>query len=465
MVAVTLLVVAHDRREHHLAVERRIRTLASALAVPVTDAMMNRELGVATDPELTDTYISEILARNRDAMRYVVVADENGVVIHSNRWSLVGQRFERALGLASVADPPEASIRIDEGGERVMEVREPLYISTRFWGSLAVGFSMEPTEQELEQLKSRLAISALLLMVGNSVLMALALESMIRPILSLHQVMQRAARGDLAVRAELRRRDEVGELAESFNQMMVELGRAREQERARRAQLAHTEKMAAVGTLATGVAHEVNNPLSGMLTCIENMRRHPEDAEMRERYLALIEDGLKRVERTVAGLLDFSRTTATQLVPTPLNACLRGVVELAGYKLRQTRVAVRLELDPRDPLVTADRIRIEQLFLNLVLNALQAMPEGGSLSLRTFRRGDREVAEVQDTGTGIPESIRDRIFDPFFTTREVGAGTGLGLAVSDSIARAHDATIEVESRPEKGSIFRVSFPRADGDAP
>jgi signal transduction histidine kinase len=346
-----------------------------------------------------------------------------------------------------------------------MEVREPLYISTRFWGSLAVGFSMEPTEQELEQLKSRLAISALLLMVGNSVLMALALESMIRPILSLHQVMQRAARGDLAVRAELRRRDEVGELAESFNQMMVELGRAREQERARRAQLAHTEKMAAVGTLATGVAHEVNNPLSGMLTCIENMRRHPEDAEMRERYLALIEDGLKRVERTVAGLLDFSRTTATQLVPTPLNACLRGVVELAGYKLRQTRVAVRLELDPRDPLVTADRIRIEQLFLNLVLNALQAMPEGGSLSLRTFRRGDREVAEVQDTGTGIPESIRDRIFDPFFTTREVGAGTGLGLAVSDSIARAHDATIEVESRPEKGSIFRVSFPRADGDAP
>lgn len=458
MSTVTLMVVAHDRNEHYEAVERRTRSLATALAVPITDALMNRELGLAPEPGPTDSYISEILARNRDAMRYVIVSDEGGVVIHSNRWSLLGRPFERALGASSIEAPPRATIRTDEDGERVMEVREPLYISTRFWGSLAVGFSLEPTEREREALTSRLVVVALLLVVANSVLMAVSLESLIRPILSLHQVMQRAARGDLAVRAELRRRDEIGELAESFNQMMVELDRARERERARRSQLAHTEKMAAVGTLATGVAHEVNNPLAGMLTCIENMRNNPEDREMHDRYLGLIHDGIERIERTVANLLDFSRQQATELRPTPINACLRGVLDLAGYQLRKNRVSVRLELDTREPLITADRLRVEQLFLNLVLNALQAMPAGGTLTLRTLRRGSYEVAEVRDTGAGIPDAIRDRIFDPFFTTREVGEGTGLGLAVSDSIAAAHDAEIEVESRPGEGSVFRVVFP-------
>jgi signal transduction histidine kinase len=216
--------------------------------------------------------------------------------------------------------------------------------------------------------------------------------------------------------------------------------------------------MAAVGTLAAGVAHEVNNPLGGILTCIENMRADPDDRDSLNRYLDLIHDGLKRIERTVANLLDFSRQRKMFLEPTSINHNLRHVAELVECHLCKGRVEAQFNLDPDEPYVMADHFQMEQLFLNLVLNALQAMPRGGSLSLSTKCKDGRVIAEVRDTGMGIPPEIRERIFHPFFTTREVDEGTGLGLAVSDSIVAAHGGTLEVESAVGKGSVFRVSFP-------
>jgi two-component system NtrC family sensor kinase len=285
-------------------------------------------------------------------------------------------------------------------------------------------------------------------------------EPLIRPILSLNQVMRRAGRGDLGVRAAASRDDEVGELGAAFNRMMDELERSRDLEMTRRTQLAHTEKMAAVGTLAAGVAHEVNNPLGGVLTCLENLRVNPSDEEMRSRYLALIQSGVERIQRTVANLLDFSRQRPLHLEPVSLNQSLHHVVDLAAYQLRKGRVEVRFALHAGDPQVTADRSQMEQLFLNLVLNALQAMPEGGTLTLHTNISDGQALVEVRDTGEGIAPEIRDRIFDPFFTTRGVGGGTGLGLAVSDSIVAAHGGRIEVSSEVGAGASFRVWLPRS-----
>ncbi len=455
---VTLLVVAHERRQQNDAIERRARSVAAALAVPITDALMNKDLGRVPSTGLTDNYIAEILASNRDAMLYVIVTDAEGVVTHSNRWPMVGRPFERALDRDSVLGHPVTLRRTEEGGERVLEIREPLHISTKFWGSLAVGFSLEPVERQIELVASRLVVIALLVIAVNSVISAISMEWLIRPILALHQVMQRAGHGDLAVRAASRRHDEIGELGKAFNGMMDELAENREREKMQQSQLAHTEKMAAVGTLAAGVAHEVNNPVAGVLTCIENMRDDPENSEMREQYLGLIHDGVKRIERTVASLLDFSRPRSMRLGPASLNQSLTRVIDLVRFQLRKSGVEPRFELDPRDPWIVGDRFQVEQLFLNLVLNALQAMPEGGTLTLRTRRQGAWEVVEVCDTGSGIPEAIRERIFDPFFTTRDVGKGTGLGLAVSYNIATAHGGGLEVETTEGEGSVFRVLFP-------
>ena len=455
---VSVLGVAHERATRYDAIVARGRSLTEALAIPVTDTLMYEQLGLVTESGLIENYISEILQKNKDLMRYVVVTDADGIVTHSNRWDLLGQEFPRALTRHAIGQPTQVEIRTSSWGERILEFRTPLNISTRFWGSMAVGLSLDPIELEVHDIARRAALVALILMLGNSILTAVYVETLIRPILGLNQTMKRAGRGDLTARADMRRGDEVGELAGAFNRMMDELEEARETERARQSQLAHTEKMVAMGTLAAGVAHEVNNPLAGILTCLETLRANPGDADLRDRYLELVEEGIRRISHTVQTLLDFSRPREMRLEPTSINHNLRHVAELVDYHLRKNVIEVRFELDDDDPTVMADHFQMEQLFLNLVLNAMQSMSHGGVLTLRTRLRGGTVIAEVKDTGEGIPAEIRDRIFDPFFTTRTVGEGTGLGLAVSYSIVSAHGGSIEVESAVGRGSTFRVTLP-------
>ena len=455
---VIVLAAVHERQSRYDEIVGRGLSITEALSVPITDVMMYEDLGLVVEEGLIENYVSGVIDHNRDLVRYVVITDSKGIVTHSNRWNLLGQRFGRALDRTAIGKPSQVDLRTSSWGERILEIRTPLNISTRFWGSLAIGFSLAKIDEVVRNIVGHVAMIALVLMFGNSILTAIYVETLIRPILGLHNTMMEAGAGDLAARAQVRRGDEVGELADAFNRMMDELEQAREREKLRAAQLAHTEKMAAMGTLAAGVAHEVNNPLAGILTCLETLRANPDDAETRRRYLGLVYDGIKRIEHTVSNLLDFSRPTSAHPEPTSLNHSLRHVVELAQYQLRKNRVEAVFELAPAEPVVLADHFQMEQLFLNLVLNAIQAMPGGGTVTLRTRMTDGRVIAEVIDTGVGIPDEIRDRIFDPFFSTREVGQGTGLGLAVSYTIVAAHGGSIEVESRVGRGATFRVILP-------
>jgi signal transduction histidine kinase len=459
LIVVTMTLVAvfgamYQRRTLYDAIVGRGRSLVESMAVPITYVEGSEQVG-AGETGLIERYLAEVMARNQDLMRYVVVTDNTGVVSHASRPAMVGWSFDRALSASDIGTEPRATERLDINDEDVLEVSSALVDDGNFLGTLAVGFSMEPIERQVRDVAGRAALVALVLMLGNSIMTALYVETLIRPILNLNQTMKRAGEGDLTVRAPTRHGDEVAELADVFNRMMAELEAAREREELQRAQLAQTEKMAAVGTLAAGVAHEVNNPLSGVLASLENMRDNPDDQEMRDRYLQLIADGLKRIERTVANLLNFARPREIKLERTSINHNLRHVIELVEYQFRAAGVEVKLDLDEDPAMVEADHFQMEQLFLNLVLNALDSMREGGTLYLRTRVRGGRVIAEVRDTGHGIPAEIRDRIFDPFFTTREVGEGTGLGLAVSGSIVAAHGGRIELETAVGRGTTFRV----------
>jgi signal transduction histidine kinase len=458
MTMVSVIWALYEQGTRRDALIRRGLSITEAMAIPITDALMYEELGLVAETGLVESHIDELLTRNEDFMRNVTVLDVNGRVIHSSRWELVGQRPVPMEDLPQIGRDAEVIALRAPDGERQFEVRIPLNISTRRWGTLIVDFSLAPVQERVHEVARRAAMVAAVLMLFNSVVTALYVETLIRPILELNRVMRRIGRGDLSVRALVPPSgDEVAELTEAFNGMLEEWEQLRHRELVQREQLAHTEKMAAVGTLAAGVAHEVNNPLAGIQACIENMRDDPDDAEMRERYLELIRDGLSRIARTVSNLLDFARPRQMKLEPTSLNHSLTHMAELVGYQMRKSGVTVEMELDPSGAIVMADHFQMEQLFLNLCLNALKAMPDGGTLTLRTRRTERRAVTEICDTGTGIPESVRKRIFDPFFTTRDVGEGTGLGLAVTDAIVSAHRGTIEVASEVGEGSVFRVIF--------
>jgi sensor histidine kinase regulating citrate/malate metabolism len=180
MTLVTILLIVHERRSRYEAIERRGRSICEVMAIPITDALMYEDLGLILETGLIENNIFEIQARNRDLVRYVMVTDTQGKVTHSNDWHQLGQTFERALGEQPVDGGPVLETLEGADGTRILEGRTPLSISTKSWGTLIVGFSLEPIEQQVRTIAMQAALVALLLMIGNSALTAIYVETLIR---------------------------------------------------------------------------------------------------------------------------------------------------------------------------------------------------------------------------------------------------------------------------------------------
>ncbi len=223
-------------------------------------------------------------------------------------------------------------------------------------------------------------------------------------------------------------------------------------------QIRNSEKLASVGKLAAGVAHEINNPLGGILNCLYNMRKGTLSPSRQEEYLASMEDGLRRVQRIVRQLLDFSQQHNPELALADINQVVNRVLLLTDHLFIPHRVRLETDLAVGMPELMIDRHMMEQVLMNLVLNAIQAMRNGGVLSIRTTVEDDQCLVRVQDSGCGISTAVLPRIFDPFFTTKNEGEGTGLGLSVSLGIVERHGGRIGVESEVGKGTTFTVSIP-------
>ncbi len=230
-------------------------------------------------------------------------------------------------------------------------------------------------------------------------------------------------------------------------------------------QMIQSEKMATIGELAAGVAHEINNPLDGLLNCTLRIRRNPKNEEQIKEYVDLMEEAIRRIESTVRQLLNFSRKHELTLTSVSLNEVINEVIGLIDYSVEGRHIQIERRFQDNLTSILGDKHLLEQVALNLGLNAIAAMPNGGVL---TFKTGTIEFdslldeavvfVQVTDTGIGIPRSVRDRIFDPFYTTKITGKGTGLGLSVSNRIVREHGGVIEFESEEGQGSMFTIKLP-------
>jgi signal transduction histidine kinase/CheY-like chemotaxis protein len=241
---------------------------------------------------------------------------------------------------------------------------------------------------------------------------------------------------------------------------------ARTQElRAAQEQLLQSEKLASIGKLAAGVAHEINNPMGVILGFAQGiLKTLPEDDSLRK-PLTIMEKESLRCKRIVQNLLDFARHSEPTLHLTNINELIDASCDLAGHQTSLQNVKLVKGYDPALPPIMADPNQLQQVFINIMLNAYQAMPDGGTLHLTTRRVGSELQVIFADTGTGIPPDNVQNIFDPFFTTKEVGEGTGLGLSVSYGIIKAHGGDIEVESKVGKGTTFVIKLPldKPEGD--
>lgn len=249
-----------------------------------------------------------------------------------------------------------------------------------------------------------------------------------------------------------RQADVALENARLYGELRAYVRQVEESQRA----LLQAEKMSAVGRLTASIAHEVNNPLQAMSNCLHLVGRDELAEEERENYLDLAQDELARLMKTVQRMLDFYRPSALDREQTDLNELIRRVLTLLEKQLTNNNIEVKTIFDDKLPPVVVVSNQMQQVFFNLIINAMDAMPDGGKLEIVTKRDNINVEAYLQDSGVGISAEIRDNIFEPFMTTRE--DGTGLGLSVSYGILTAHGGSLELVPAMGKGTCFRVSLP-------
>ena len=219
--------------------------------------------------------------------------------------------------------------------------------------------------------------------------------------------------------------------------------------------LIQTEKLAALGKLSAGIAHEIRNPLTSIKVLVHSLSQKIKDTETKEKDIKVIEDEIERVNQIIKRFLDFARPKEPDFSPTDINRVLEDTITLLIPKFREQEIELEKKL-PSIPNIRADKEQMKQVFLNLFFNAVQAMPEGGKLRVKTALRGQYIRIEIQDEGIGIPNQMKDKLFEPFFTTKE--EGIGLGLSIVKRIVGEHKGLIKVDNTHPKGAIVTIEFP-------
>jgi two-component system NtrC family sensor kinase len=275
-----------------------------------------------------------------------------------------------------------------------------------------------------------------------------------KPLVELERATKEIGRGEFGpLRLTTRTESEVDRLVIAFNRMVEEL-------EARQEQIIRSRKIASLGTLVSGVAHELNNPINNIILTIDSLVGGRKISD--ERRGALMQDILEQAVRAsgvVKNLLDFSRSEASTVQDIELPQLLQDTLKIAGNQIALNKISLHQYIAPKLAKVRGNRQELQQVLLNLIINAVQAMPSGGDLTIKADQDGDKWInITVQDTGVGISEEHLPHIFDPFFTTKEVGQGTGLGLAVSYGIINKHGGRITVDSRQGQGCQFTVVIP-------
>ncbi len=401
----------------------------------------------------------------------------------------------------------------DAGEEKWLEVIVPLHLGTKVVGGIRLISSPDEVQSFLSKKRSRAMIltffSILVILITLTVLFGKLVGD---PIQRLVEAMSRAENGDLEAEAHIQSADELGKLGRNFNRMLGTIRETHEQniellrqvnqfneeltrrieaatsELAKRneelrllnealfesqRQLSQSEKLAAVGQVTATMAHQIGTPLNSISGYIQlilqdgNLR--PKDQDR----LRIVESQLDRLADSVKSLLSFTRQPGPQLKSLDVNDVLEELIRLSEPWFLARNIKLSTNLSPNLPLVLGDSTHLQTLFLNLITNALDAMPQGGVLTIETRQVApspsseDRRWLEVSiaDTGIGITEESKRRIFDPFFTTKKIGEGTGLGLAICEKIIKEHSGSIEVRSEVGKGSIFFISIPAFERSEP
>ena len=448
--------------------ERGLHERAEIFAGMVANGVSNTMLG--GQPEQLSDVLTLGTAHRPDIIS-ISVLRANGEVASSSRRELVGTR---PWGGDVSRFVKEQVVTSPEGERGEYAVLRPIPNAVacagchgsgpRYLGWLDLRLSRRPVMAQQVRLARTLGLAAAVAFVC---LLAIAWwlvgREAISPLRRLVASMKRAESGDLAVRADEGRPDELGVTARGFDAMLAALRRSQvELEAFYRERMVRADRFAAVGELATGLAHEVKNPLAGLSGALELLAEDLAGAPRQAEVVEEMRHQVARLANTMESLLSYARPPKARLKTTDVNATLEKVLFLIAQQRKAAPSAICLDLGAGLPPVLADPSQLEQVLLNLCLNACQAMAGAGRLKLRTLADESGVVVEVADEGPGISPEVRPHLFKPFFTTKR--SGNGLGLAISARIVAEHGGHIAYRCPPEGGTIFTVTLQRAAAPA-
>ncbi|MBI5739413.1 MAG: HAMP domain-containing protein [Nitrospirae bacterium] len=457
MSIVGFLAVERETKILYAEVEKQGRLLGETLAIPIINDLIYERLGLVEEGGLLDNYILEIFNRQDADLLYIAILNEEGMVVSHNNITEYGKVYADPLTKQALETDITLVQRFSKDGHNAIDFGVPLSIGKKRWGTLKFGISLEKVEHEILATVERIIVLTIALLIAGFAIILLLSRRFISPIIQLANAMDRARGDDLDLKVDVTGHDELAVLGERFNSMLDRIRQANEELRKAQERLIQSEKLASVGILAAGVAHEINNPLGGIFNCLQILRQNSGNPELRVKYLDLMNEGLDRIENTVSKLLWMSRKGEHSPVAVNIRNTVDSVYFFLEYKMKKAGVSFSNEV-PDALRITCDLHDFQQLLLNLFINAVHAMQDGGLLEIRGHRKESSVLIEVIDNGCGIGPGHIGKIFDPFFTTRPAGEGTGLGLWLTYEIVRNYNGEITVSSEEGKGSRFMLRFP-------
>jgi two-component system NtrC family sensor kinase len=452
---------------------------------------------------------------NEPGMVRIRIINDRGSISFSSDPSEMGKVVDQGFRVHDALPSSTPSYRYADGkqsfrtyslatGERALGVVTPIENSAacsqaechahppeiKTLGVLDTNISLASTDQSVAESRRQVLLYTVLAILGVAVLIVEFVQRMLAgPLRALIEGTERLGSGDLGYQIHLQSSGELQELATSFNTMSCQLDQAHEEinawtrtleERVKQKtlelrgaqdEMLRVERMASIGKLAAVVAHEINNPLAGILTYAKLLKkrlgREPQPNEESISMLDLVESESRRCGEIVKNLMTFARPTSMNREPADLNGIIDRCVRLVQHQLKLKNIELHPNLEKELPLFRCDSGQIEQVILALMMNAIDAMPSGGNLTL-TSRKAQQSgfiQIEVRDDGVGMPPDVLANMFEPFFTTKEHGRGLGLGLAISRNIVDRHGGRIEVASQPGRGTAFTITLPLKSNAVP
>jgi signal transduction histidine kinase len=395
----------------------------------------------------------------------------HGIILRSSIPSEVG-RSVSANDYKIYQSPKNYSIFNAPPHGEVLSMVKPIYneaachachgTKARVIGVLNINYSLNRTKMQMLDASRIFVFSSIAITVFLAITISFLLLRFVKnPLDNMADTMLKVEKGDFAVRIAYKGKDEIGRLIESFNSMVDRLDVAQQElEQLHFQQLERADRLASIGEMAAGIAHEIKNPLAGISAAVTIIKDDMSVEDPRGAILGEVIDQVKRLDKTVNDLLFFGKPSLPELTCVDINSILTTTLKFAAQHNGGFNIERRIELQPDLPPVYADDKQMQQVFLNIVLNAFQAMPTGGMLGVTSslVLKNDIEYVrvDISDTGSGIPPQILEKIFTPFYTTK--AQGTGLGLPICNKLVKLHNGDIRVTSDNVAGTIFTVELP-------